>query len=279
MAPRTRRDRCPICPTSDHPTAIKNQVVSARAAPYRRLRHFLQQGQPFPHPLAVLSEIIMAIPRSAVDRNARTIRSEFNELDGDDVGKAEGRRMLDEDEPSVVGIGHDCLDTLLARYHFCPIFAQSLPWHGKTGRRWLRPPAISRRTEEKTRFRKRRVQLGKADCLARSQAIFGFAANIDPHSEPNAAIPSTVATSGGRIRRLRALSAAARGPISLCHREPLGKGADRNGIAINPAGRGGYAAHVEPDAIYAPVVSPRRFGPRSGAAVCRHIRRSTGRRG
>src|SRR6202030_1823179 len=114
-APRARRGRRRIYPTFDYLTALEVRSFSARSAPYRRLRHFLQQGQPFPDPLAVLSEIIVAVPRPAVDRDARTMRSEWNELDRDDVGKAKCRRMLDVDEPAAVGIGRDRLDQLLAR--------------------------------------------------------------------------------------------------------------------------------------------------------------------
>ena len=248
MVPRARHERRPICPTSDYSTALEVRSLRARSAPNRRLRHFLKQGQPFPDPLAVLSEIIMAVPRPAVDRNARTIRSEWNELDRDDVGKAKCRRMLDVNEPSVIWVGRNRLDALLARYHFCPIFAQSLPWHreDRAGDRFARR-AISRRTEEKARFRQRRVQFGKADCLARSQAIFGFPAHIDPHGEPECRHPQQSHAERGQDPAdyyAPFLPPPLEARSSLCHNQPLGKGADRNGSAISAARSGGSAARM-----------------------------------
>jgi hypothetical protein len=94
---------------------------------YRRLSDSLEQNEPSFHTLAVLAEIVFAVPRSAVNGNAGTVGPEPNELDRDNIGKAEYRGMLDVDEAPGFGILRHAYQTLFSGYHLYPIIAQPIP--------------------------------------------------------------------------------------------------------------------------------------------------------
>ena len=69
--------------------------MSANLRRGSRVRHFLQQKEPFLDPLPVLVEIVFAIPGTAVYGDAGTARAEGDQLYGYDVGETKNRRMLD----------------------------------------------------------------------------------------------------------------------------------------------------------------------------------------
>ena len=166
-----------------------------------RLSHFLQEGQPLHDAFAVLCEIVLAVARSAVDRNARPIRFEWNELDRDDVresGKSANvgcRRTAGcRDRPRSSRHVSGRISPLSNSRIIAPTAGED-----RAGDRFGRR-AIPRRAGEKAGLRQRRAQLGDADRFARSEAIFSVAAHIDraararmpPIPAPSRAVPSTI---------------------------------------------------------------------------------------
>jgi len=132
--------------------------------------------------LAVHSEIVSAIARSAVDGDSGTLWSQRHELYRDNIGEAEYRRVLYIDGTPVLKLrnqGYRCYFG-----DFLPIFAQLIPWHGEYRALHVCRGAVTRRAGKKAGPRQRPLEFGDAYHLVRSEAILGRPAEIHAQHKP-----------------------------------------------------------------------------------------------
>ena len=151
-------------------------------AGHSRVGDLLQQEEPAFDALAVLREVISAVARSAINRDAGTLGCERHELNGDDIGKAEYRRVLYVDGAPVLKVRNH-QDRRIFGDHFLPIFAELVPWHVEHRARQICGGTVIGRTGQKAGPRKRRPKLGYADNLIRSQAILDGSAHVKAQRE------------------------------------------------------------------------------------------------